>query len=194
MKDRREMKRLCILFIIVANILFSGCSSRQQTLPSTISDIVVSTTYNPKVRFPDTATYAFLRVDPAKEGLPPEAESIAKRVREALQYGLKNKKYKISKGEEIDYLIDYRIVAQQNVKILTERTKISGLEWLSVVGIPDNFIKGSLVFDVIDVKTLKPVWRGICNANIALSPVSEQEKETRVKYAVRQLLRTFPPN
>ena len=43
----------------------------------------------------------------------------------------------------------------------------------------DNFIKGSLVVDVIDVKSLKPVWRGICNANIALAPVSEQEKGTR---------------
>ncbi len=188
------MKKIFILSIVVTNIVFNGCTNNQQTLPSTISDIVISTTYNPKARFPDTATCAFLRLDPEKEGLPPEAESIAERIREALQDGLENKKYKISKSGTIDYLIDYRIVAQQNVKILAERTQISGLEWLTVVGIPDNFIKGSLVVDVIDVKSLKPVWRGICNANIALAPVSEQEKETRVKYAVRQLLKTFPPN
>ena len=188
------MKKIFILFIVVTNIVFSGCTSNQQTLPSTISDIVISTTYNPKARFPDTATCAFLKKDPGQEGLVSEAVAIAQRIREALQDGLKKKRYRISKGEEIDYLIDYRIVAQQNVKILAERTQISGQEWLTVVGIPDNFIKGSVVVDVIDVKSLKPVWRGICNANIALAPVSEQEKQTRAKYAVRQLLKTFPPN
>lgn len=188
------MKRIFVLFIMVTNIVFNGCSSHKQTPPSTISDIVISTTYDPKAKFPDTATYAFLRMDPEKEGLPPEAESIVKRLREALQSGLKSKKYKISKGGEIDYLIDYHIVVQRNVEILAERIQISGQEWLSVVGIPDDFIKGSLVVDVIDVKSLKPVWRGVCNANIALAPVSKQEKETRARYAVRQLLKTFPPN
>ena len=188
------MNRIFILFILVMSIVFSGCTNHQQILPSTISDIVISTTYNPKARFPDTATCAFLKKDPGQEGSVSEAVAIAQRIREALQDGLKKKQYRISKGEEIDYLIDYRIVAQQNVKILAERTRISGQEWLNVVGIPDNFVKGSLVVDVIDVKSLKPVWRGICNANIALATVSEEEKQTRAKYAVRQLLKTFPPN
>ena len=187
------MKGKYILLFMVMSIVFSGCSNNQKTPPSTMSDIIINTTYDPKARFPSTATCAFLRKSPEQEGLIPEAESIVKRIRKALQDGLKNKKYKISKGEEIDYLIDYRVVAQQNVKILAERTKVSGLEWLNVVGIPDNFIKGSIVVDVIDVKTLKPVWRGICNANIALAPVSEKEKQARAKYAVRQLLKTFPP-
>jgi len=188
------MKKKCILCILFTSIVFNGCTNQQQTPPNTMSDIVISTTYNPKARFPNTATFAFLKKDPGQEGLISEAVAIAQRIREALQDGLKKKQYRISKGEEIDYLIDYRIVAQQNVKILAERTRISGQEWLNVVGIPDNFIKGSLVVDVIDVKSLKPVWRGVCNANIALAPVSEQEKETRARYAVRQLLKTFPPN
>ena len=188
------MKRIYVLFIMVTNIVFSGCSSHQQVLPSTISDIVISTTYDPKAKFPNSATYAFLRKDPEQEGLPPEAESIVKRLREAIQDGLKSKKYKISKDGEIDYLIDYHIVATRNVEILAKRTQLSGQEWLSIVGIPDNFIKGSLVIDAIDVKSLKPVWRGVCNANIALASVSEQDKQTRARYAVRQLLKTFPPN
>ena len=96
------MKKIFILSIVVTNIVFNGCTNNQQTLPSTMSDIVISTTYNPKARFPDTATCAFLRLDPEKEGLPPEAESIAERIREALQDGLENKKYKISKSGTID--------------------------------------------------------------------------------------------
>ncbi|MCP4260627.1 MAG: hypothetical protein GY774_24340, partial [Planctomycetes bacterium] len=136
MKGKREMKRNYILLFMVVNIVFSGCSNHQKTLPSTMSDIIISTTYDPKARFPATATCAFLRKSPEQEGLIPEAESIVKRIRKALQDGLKNRRYKISKGEEIDYLIDYRVVAQQNVKILAERTQVAGLEWLNVVGIP----------------------------------------------------------
>jgi hypothetical protein len=57
------MKRIIVLFIMVTNMVFNGCSSYQHTPPSTISDIVISTTYDPKAKFPDTATYAFLRME-----------------------------------------------------------------------------------------------------------------------------------
>ena len=188
------MTRVIVLFIMITSFVFSGCSSNQQAPPSTISDIVVSTTYDPQAKFPNTATYAFLRMNPEQEGLTPEAVSIMKRLRKAIQGELNKRKYKISKGGEIDYLIDYHIVATHTVEILAQRTQLSGREWLSVVGIPDDFIKGSLVIDAIDVKSLKPVWRGVCKANIALASISEEEKQKRAKYAVKQLLKTFPPN
>jgi hypothetical protein len=84
-------------------------------------------------------------------------------------------------------------MAEQGLQFLAARAETSDQEWLSIVGIPDEFIKGSLVIDVIEAKTLKPVWRGICNANVASVGVSEKEKDKRVKYAVQQMLKTFPP-
>ena len=188
------MNRMFVLLVVIANIIFSGCSGRQQEAPGTISDIVISTTYDPQAKFPRTATYAFLRLKPEQIGLPPEALYIVKRLRNAIQDELKNKKYKLSESGEIDYIIDYRIVAEHNIEILDERSRFSGLEWLSVVGSPNNFIKGALVIDAIEVKSLKPVWRGVCNANIASAPVSEEEKQARSRYAVKELLKTFPPN
>ncbi len=90
--------------------------------------------------------------------------------------------------------MDYHVIAERSIEILAKRTQASGQEWVSVVGIPDEFIKGSLVIDVIDSGTLKPIWRGVCKANSALGEVSEKEKQKRVKYAVQQMLRTFPSN
>jgi hypothetical protein len=190
---KKVMNRILILLVVVANIIFSGCSGHQQKAPSTISDIVITTTYDPQAEFPRTATYSFLRLKPEQIGLPPEAFYIVERLRNAIQDELKSKKYKLSERGKIDYIIDYRIVAEHNIEILDERSRFSGLTWISVVGTPDNFVKGALVIDAIEVKSLKPVWRGVCNANIASAPVSEEEKQARSRYAVKELLKTFPP-
>ncbi|MHC4553071.1 MAG: DUF4136 domain-containing protein, partial [Planctomycetota bacterium] len=69
----------------------------------------------------------------------------------------------------------------------------AGEEWITVVGMPDDFIEGALVVDVIDYTNLRTVWRGVCHVNIALLEVSETEKQQRVQYAVKKLLETFPP-
>ena len=186
------MKEILALAIIVSTICFTGCK-RSDKAPDTISDMVIGTTYNPQAKFKDSATYVFSREEPEEEGLQPEVIPIVKRVRQLLQDELRTKKYNISKDKEPDYLVDYYIMAEQGLQVLAVRAETSDQEWLSIVGIPDEFIKGSLVIDVIEAKTLKPVWRGICNANVASVGVSEKEKDKRVKYAVQQMLKTFPP-
>ncbi|MCD6176180.1 MAG: DUF4136 domain-containing protein [Planctomycetes bacterium] len=51
----------------------------------------------------------------------------------------------------------------------------------------------ALVIDIFDAAELKPIWRGLCNMNIALADVSDEERNQRARYAVRELLKTFPP-
>jgi hypothetical protein len=187
------MKEILALAIIVSTFCFTGCK-RSEDAPETISDIMIGTTYNPQAKIKESATYVFSREEPEKEGLQPEAITIVKRVRQLLQDELGTKKYNISKDKEPDYLVDYQIMAEQDLLILAARTETADEVWLSIVGIPDEFIKGSLVIDVIEAKTLKLVWRGICNANVASVGVSEKDKDKRAKYAVQQMLKTFPPN
>ena len=150
------------------------------------------TTYAPQAAFPASATYAFLRQRPEQEQGPEEAKVIVRRLRDAIKDELATKRYKPAKGE-IDYIVDYQLVAQYSVSILAERTQEDGQDWLTVVGVPDDFVQGALVIDVIDTATLKPVWRGLCNANIALADVTDEERNLRAHYAVQELLKTFPP-
>ena len=182
---------LIVVNCIVAIMIVSGCSTSVEQ-PASMSAIQVITTYAPQAAFPKSASYAFLRQRPEQEAGSDEAKVIIRRLRDAIKGELASKGYKQAKGE-IDYIVDYLLVAQYSMSILAERSEIQGEEWISVVGVPDDFVQGALVIDVIDTATLKPVWRGLCNANIALDEVSDEEKNQRAGYAVQELLKTFPP-
>jgi len=71
--------------------------------------------------------------------------------------------------------------------------KQHGEERIKVVGFADDYMKGALLAEVIDAGRLKPIWRGVCNANVTLNNVAEEEKDERMNYAVKELLRMFPP-
>ena len=157
-----------------------------------MKDMQIVTAYDPQATFPASAKFAFLRQRPEEIPMDEESQGIIRRVRDAVKDELKSKKYKPGKYE-IDYIVDYQIVAQQNMSILAERAEIEGEKWIAVVGVPDDFVQGALVIDVIDAKDLSPVWRGLCNVNIALDEVSDEEKNLRAQFAVQELLKTFPP-
>ena len=186
-----RQKSIMLISGLLAVVTIGGCTKTLEQ-PASMSDIQVVTTYAPQAAFPKSASYAFLRQRPEQEAGSDEAKVIIRRLRDAIKGELASKGYKQAKGE-IDYIVDYLLVAQYSMSILAERSEIQGEEWISVVGVPDDFVQGALVIDVIDTATLKPVWRGLCNANIALDEVSDEEKNQRAGYAVQELLKTFPP-
>ena len=186
------MKTKAMLISCVLVVVFMVGCGKPLEQPSTMSDVVVVTAHAPQASFPKSAHYAFMRQRPEDSDIADEDMEIIRRLRDAIKDDLKSKKYKPGKGE-IDYIIDYQIVAQQNMTVLAERSQIQGSEWITVVGVPDDFVQGALVIDVIDAATLKPVWRGLCNANIALDEVDDAEKDLRARYAVQELLKAFPP-
>ena len=58
---------------------------------------------------------------------------------------------------------------------------------------PNDYVTGALLVQIIDAKSMEPVWLGAFNADMTLTSVSEQEKQERVGYAVHELLKNFPP-
>ena len=183
-------KSVMLICGLLAIVTIGGCTKALEQ-PASMLDIKIVTTYAPQAAFPASASYAFLRQRPEQEAGSDEAKVIIRRLRDAIKDELASKRYKQAKGE-IDYIVDYQLVAQYSMSILAERTEIEGEDWISVIGVPDDFVQGALVIDIIDTATLKPVWRGLCNANIALAEVSDEERNHRARYAVQQLLKTFP--
>jgi len=186
-----KLNSVVLLFVIFISF---GCHSDQLANPASMSDITVATTYDPQINIPQKGFYAFIGMALEQENLNSESAQIQKRITTALGGELKAKGYKPYKNGKMDLLIDYTVVAQHSINIFAERTEADGSEWLSVVGVPDKFIEGAVVVDIINPKTLKPIWRGVVNANVATTPASEAEKEARAKYAMQQLMKTFPPN
>ena len=191
--EKTMKTRMMIVLWVIAAMFIAGCSTPTIEQPATMTDLKVSTSYDPAAKLPRSATYAFIRQRPENETLSAQEQVIVRRVRDALQEGLASKGYKTGNITEVYYLVDYQIVAEQNISIIAERSRSGGQEWMTIVGVPDSFVTGALVVDVFDVNSLRPVWRGVCNANIATAPVSEEEKINRAKYAVQELLKTFPP-
>jgi hypothetical protein len=187
------VRKLNVIVLLVAIVIISGCIPNQDVnvKPATMSDIAIVTTYAPQVKIPRSGVYVLVRTEP--ENLTSQDALISNRIRTALKDEFKAKGYKYYDDSNLDLLVDYTIVAQQSVSILAQRSQVAGREWMTVVGVPDNFITGSVVVDIIDPKTFEPIWRGLINANIATAPVSEEEKQKRVKYAIQKLLNTFPP-
>lgn len=183
---------LVVINCVMAIMIVSGCSTSVEQ-PVTLLDVQIVTAYEPSAAFPKSASYAFLPQRPEQEAVSEEAKVIVRRLRDAIKDELASKSYKPAK-DEIDYIVDYQLVAQYSMSILAERTQEDGQDWMTVVGVPDDFVQGALVIDVIDTATLKPVWRGLCNANIALADVTDEERNQRARYAVQELLKTFPPN
>ena len=184
----------CIMLIICVVIMVSigGCTKTLEQ-PVTMSDVQIVTAYAPQANFPKSASYAFLRRGPEQEDMSNEQKVIIRRLRDAIKDELASKKYKAAKEDQIDYIVDYQLVAQYSVSILAERTQVEGQDWMTIIGVPDDFVQGALVIDIFDAAELKPVWRGLCNVNIALADASVEEKNQRARYAVQELLKTFPP-
>lgn len=118
---------------------------------------------------------------------------IDQRIKTALSAELKKKGYKAGEYENVNFFVVYALGLQQQIDVLVAKSKVEGNEWITAVVAPNDYVNGALVVQVIDAKSMEPVWLGVFNADVALKSVSEPEKQERVKFAVGELLKSFPP-
>jgi hypothetical protein len=122
-----------------------------------------------------------------------EAAKVFQRIQTLLSSELKRKGYKPGEYAEINFFVAYTLQLQQQIDILVGKSKVQGNEWIVALVSPEDYVSGALLVQIIDAKSMEPVWLGVFNADVALSSVSEQKKQERVGYAVHELLKAFPP-
>jgi hypothetical protein len=187
------MKSTFLSFSMVMVIAVCGCGMFEKTTsPATLENVGVRTSYSPSSKFPAGVQYAFVQFA-SDESQDSEVAMIDGRIKTALAGELKKKGYKAGEYEGIDFFVVYALGLQQQIDILVAKSKAQGNEWITAVVAPSDYVNGALVVQMIDAKTMEPVWLGVFNADVALKSVSEQEKQERVRYAVRELLKSFPP-
>jgi hypothetical protein len=187
------MKSPFLSFSMVMVIAVCGCSMFENTTsPATLENAGVRTSYSPSSKFPAGAKYAFVQFA-SDESQDSEVAMIDGRIKAALAGELKKKGYKPGEYEGIDFFVVYALGLQQQIDVLVAKSKVQGNEWITAVVAPSDYVNGALVVQIIDAKTMEPVWLGVFNADVALKSVSEKEKQDRVSYAVRELLKSFPP-
>lgn len=192
--QKQMVMTVSVCFCLLA---FVGCGTTAPEADplANISDLQVKTAFDSTTSFPKQAAYKFVRLEPEREGYNPEATKMYRRIRQSLQQQLLSKGYRHSDGSgSAQYVVDYRVVGRQSRDLVTQRVEDDGRQWLEVAGVGAEFAEGSLIIDVIDVNTLKPVWRGVSNLKIQMQAVSDSVKDRRVEYIVSKILEDFPPN
>jgi hypothetical protein len=186
------MKKRFVCFILTAGITLGGCISENKTVPQTLANVNVKTSYSSAAKFPSGSNYAFVTFA-SDEGRGDVADQIDRRIQKALSDELKKKGYKPGEYSDINFFVAYTFGLQQQFDVLMGKSQVQGNEWISVVTTANKYVNGALLVQIIDAKSMEPVWLGVVNADIRLVSVSEQAKRERVGYAVRELLKAFPP-
>lgn len=186
------MKKGFACFIMAAGITLGGCHSENKTVPQTLSNVNVTTSYSSAAKYPAGSSYAFVTFA-SDEGRGDTADQIDRRIQKALSDELTKKGYKPGAYAGINFFVAYTFGLQQQIDVLIGKSRVQGNEWISVVTTAKDYVNGALLVQIIDAKSMEPVWLGVVNADIRLVAVSEQAKRERVEYAVRELLKAFPP-
>ncbi|MFC1760835.1 DUF4136 domain-containing protein [Planctomycetota bacterium] len=185
------MKTVLLTTIIAALGVLTGCATEPATLPPTLTDVIVQTTYDPQATFPKQGTFAFLHLQEEPEGpLSIEFAEVDNRIREALTKVLTKKGYRYGMTDELNYLISYRILLEPEYEM--EILNPFDEDWKAVAKMKEH-AKGALVVKVHKMPAPKPVWIGIFDTTVMLSEISEAEKDERVAYVANELMKTFPP-
>lgn len=188
MKKSRELAAIFAAVLVIA-----GCAGEPPIGPGGLSDVVVRITYDPVADFPSSGTYAFAHPLPEDEQIPADLIIRENWIRVAIENELRRKGNVMSDAQDVEFLVSYSLVFERDAHILGVWQHPDDEDTIDVFGYVDDFVRESFTMEVIDFKSMKLVWRGHCDANMSVDKPSDEELERRVKYAVQELLRTFPP-
>jgi hypothetical protein len=186
------MNKKIISFILTTVVIVSGCNSgKKAAMPETFSNVSVVTAHSPTAQFPAGSKYAFVKFA-SDSDQDTEAGLIVQRLQTALTEELKKKGYKPGEYSDVKFFVAYTLGLEQQIDILISKSKVQGNEWISALVVPKDYVSGALLVQIIDAKSMEPVWLGVFNADVRLDSVDEGAKRQRVGYAVQELLKTFP--
>jgi len=171
MKHKKSVL-LIIAAFLVALVVNSGCSS-----------ISVSQDYDTSFDFSKWKNYGFMPI-PESAGID---QLTADKISNAIRRELNAKGYKDSEPS------DFGIALHFGQKTVTD-VQSYGYGWGWYGGGVDvsQYQEGTLIIDLIDMKTNKLEWRGTAQGALADNP-DVQTRTANVDSAVSQMLDPFPP-
>ena len=160
------------------------------------STIDVSSDYDPKANFARYQTYGWLpRKD--QDATDPRLQSslLHSRIREAVTTELTNKGLRHEPMANPDLLVAYHVALEGKLDVSTVPNYPY---WPSIWGATTTtsvrqYEEGSLILDLVDVSNHHLVWRGSAKAEVK-PDASPEQKEKRIKEAVHEILKNYPPH
>jgi hypothetical protein len=170
MKSKKHILFL-LAAIVVAMILAPGCSS-----------ISVNQDYDTSFDFSNWKTFGFIPI-PESAGID---QLSADKISNAIKTQLNAKGFKDSEPADFGVALHF---GQQTVTDVQSY----GYGWWGGGVDVSQYQQGTLVIDLIDMKTNKLEWRGTAEGAMSDNP-DVQERTANIDSAVAQMLAPFPPD
>ena len=194
------MRKFLAASIAVAFFLLTACASNE---PS------ISTDYDSTINFTTLNTYRWYGdVHRSKEEEFRSHNDSYKRIRGAVDEYLQRRGYREIKQGAADFLINYHVSVQNNVKIdQFARYPEGGVHGAVSTGTygssvaigystPNHGVRsykeGTAVIDVLDSSASRVIWRGVAEARMS-KDVDLQRRRRVTHEVVEMLLSQFPP-
>jgi hypothetical protein len=198
--DENEMNKLIIwklLGITLYFLIMMGCAAKMTSSTNNRSSdlsktTIVSVMYSEK-RLPNSASFSWL---PAAVKYHEDARfknsPIQSYLQNAIRQNLNKRGYRfVSSVADSDFLVGYVLALESSLKDeeISEKYQLNpGLPGQAVNS--NQYEKGTLIIDLIDPGTKRPMWRGAMQG-FAKFDIKEEDRKKRVNLFVDQLFQSY---
>ena len=178
------MRRHIPLFVITLLVIVAACSSRQ-----------VGYDFDRGADFSRYRTYAWVSAAQQTTGDKRLDSSLVNaRIRAAVDAQLREKGYLASSNGSPDFLIAYHAGMKEMIKGASTQNYIGDRAHGTFTTISDvqPYHEGTLTIDIVDAASRQLIWQASATADVEQS-LGPEERDARIKNAVRAMLAHFPP-
>lgn len=193
LKVRFVMKHLSVLLMVLSALVFTGCTTQPK----------VETDYQADFDFSSLKTFDVAETkQDSKESILVSPFTLS-HIHSALEGELAKRYQNSSTGARPDFIVSYHVVIEEKIDPRSYDDLYGfgyygrGYRYPSPLfrGLGSGlrvYNQGSLIIDIVDAKTEKPIWRGVSEKRLSRSMSPQQQREV-LSQAVTEVISQFPP-
>lgn len=187
------MKQLGVLICTLGVLIFSGCSTQPR----------VETDHQADFDFSSLKTFSVAETkQEAKENILISPFTLS-HIHSALSTELAKRYQSIGSGAKPDFIVNYHVVIEEKIDPRSYNDLYGYGYFGRAYRYPSPFFygpnagirvysQGSLIIDIVDAKTEKPLWRGVSEKRLSRGMAPQQQREV-LSRAVTEVIAQFPP-
>lgn len=189
------MKQICTLLAVLSVLFIVGCTTQPQ----------VETDYQADFDFSSLKTFGVVETkQDSKESILVSPFTLS-HIHSVLESELGKRYQSAANGAKPDFVVSYHVVIEEKIDPRSYNDLYGfgyfGRGYRYPYGSPyfygpgsgvRVYNQGSLILDVVDARTDKPIWRGVSEKRLSRSMAPQQQREV-LTGAVAEVLAKFPP-
>ncbi|MDR7090098.1 DUF4136 domain-containing protein [Cellvibrio fibrivorans] len=187
------MKQIGVLLVALSALVFAGCTTQPR----------VETDHQADFDFSSLKTFDVAETKQDTKDSILVSPFTLSHIHSALEGELGKRYQNAATGAKPDFIVSYHVVIEEKI----DPRSYDDLYGFGYYGRPYRYPspffhgpgtglrvynQGSLIIDVVDAKTEKPIWRGVSEKRLSRSMAPQQQREV-LSRAVTEVIAQFPP-